>query len=36
VDLIVFDDEGHSITKRKNVIAAFARMGEFLTRHLRE
>ncbi len=32
VGLTIFEDEGHSITKRKNVIAAFAEMGEFLDR----
>jgi dipeptidyl aminopeptidase/acylaminoacyl peptidase len=34
VDLHIFDDEGHAISKRKNVIDAFSRTGEFLTRHL--
>jgi dipeptidyl aminopeptidase/acylaminoacyl peptidase len=32
VGLTIFEDEGHSITKRKNIIAAFAEMGAFLDR----
>ena len=31
----VFDNEGHAISKRPNVIDAYVLMGEFLGRHLR-
>ncbi|MCC6703610.1 MAG: S9 family peptidase [Thermomicrobiales bacterium] len=34
VGLTIFEDEGHSITKRKNILAAFAEMGDFLNRVL--
>ena len=34
VGLTIFEDEGHSITKRKNILAAFAEMGAFLDRVL--
>ena len=35
VELLVFDNEGHAISKRPNVINAFVLMGEFLGKHLR-
>lgn len=35
VELLVFDNEGHAISKRPNVIDAFVLMGEFLGKHLR-
>lgn len=35
VELLVFDNEGHAISKRPNVINAFVMMGEFLGKHLR-
>ncbi len=33
--LRVYDDEGHALSKRPNVLDAFAHMGAFLTRHLK-
>jgi dipeptidyl aminopeptidase/acylaminoacyl peptidase len=35
VEYIVFDDEGHGFTKKKNQIAAYGAIVEFLDRHLR-
>lgn len=35
VELIIYDDEGHIFSKRPNLIDAYGRIGEFLTRHLR-
>lgn len=35
VVLRVYDDEGHSLSKRKNEIDAFVTMGDFLQKHLR-
>lgn len=34
VELLIFEDEGHAISKRKNQLAAFVMMGEFLGKHL--
>lgn len=34
VELLVFEDEGHAISKRKNQLDAFVMMGEFLGKHL--
>lgn len=34
VVLRVYDDEGHALSKRPNVLDAFALMGAFLTKHL--
>jgi dipeptidyl aminopeptidase/acylaminoacyl peptidase len=34
VELLVFDNEGHAISKRPNVIRAFVMMGQFLGKHL--
>lgn len=34
VELRVYDNEGHALSKRPNVLDAFALMGAFLTRHL--
>lgn len=34
VVLQVYDDEGHIFSKRPNLIDAYGRIGEFLTRHL--
>jgi dipeptidyl aminopeptidase/acylaminoacyl peptidase len=30
----IYEDEGHVFTKRKNLVDAFGRIGEFLTKHL--
>jgi dipeptidyl aminopeptidase/acylaminoacyl peptidase len=35
VGLTIFEDEGHSITKLKNILAAHAEMGAFLDRVMR-
>lgn len=35
VEMRVYDDEGHALSKRPNVLDAFAMMGAFLTEHLR-
>lgn len=34
VELRVYDNEGHALSKRSNVLDAFATMGAFLTKHL--
>jgi dipeptidyl aminopeptidase/acylaminoacyl peptidase len=34
VELRVFDDEGHGLSKRQNRIDGYAAAGEFLVRHL--
>lgn len=34
VDYVVFDDEGHGFTKKKNCIVALGKYLEFLNRHL--
>lgn len=34
VELRVYDNEGHALSKRPNVLDAFALMGAFLTKHL--
>lgn len=34
VELHIYDDEGHIFSKRPNLIDAYGRIGEFLTRHL--
>jgi dipeptidyl aminopeptidase/acylaminoacyl peptidase len=34
VEFLVFDNEGHAISKRPNQIQAFVMMGEFLGKHL--
>lgn len=35
VEFLVFDNEGHAISKRPNQIEAFVLMGEFLGKHLK-
>jgi len=36
VEFLVFDDEGHGLAKRKNQIAAYSTVAEFLNEVLRE
>ena len=35
VGLVIYDDEGHIFTKRKNLVDAYTRIGDFLRKHLR-
>lgn len=35
VEYVVFDDEGHGFTKKKNQIVAYGKIREFLDQHLR-
>lgn len=35
VEYLVFDDEGHGFSKRKNQIAAYGKIGEFLDKYLK-
>lgn len=35
VELVVYDDEGHVFGKRKNLVDAYTRIGDFLAEHLK-
>ena len=36
VEYVVFPDEGHGFTKKKNEVEAYSRMLDFLDQHLKK
>jgi dipeptidyl aminopeptidase/acylaminoacyl peptidase len=36
VDYVVFDDEGHGFSKKKNTLVAYERILAFLDKHLKK